>query len=195
MQFLALLKLAAHSFVPSNCKCNEHLPFFTFEMDTPKPVQDLLDSLSAYEELVQPKEGSTPVVIEILKYDRPTQPHTEMSYVPDLTQGEFQPLEDIDDELLQKLDLETIVAAAEESMKNISTQQYEQHTPKIFNAKDDPVSDSGLLAESSSATAFNHHVPPLLKLHKPKPVPAKIVPPHSAHHFLPPVSDSAVDDN
>ena len=54
-------------------------------MDTPKPVQDLLESLSAYVELIQPKEGVPPIVMEILEYDHPMQLHTETSYVPDLT--------------------------------------------------------------------------------------------------------------
>ncbi len=72
--------------------------------DTPKAIEDLLESLRNHTDLLEPKPGCAPEVSEILDYDRPMQPHTETSYVPDLTQGEFQPLEELSDDDLMCLD-------------------------------------------------------------------------------------------
>ena len=146
--------------------------------------------------------------MEILDYARPTQPHTETSYVLDLTQGEMQPLEEIDDETLQKMDLEAIIAQAEELTKPVSTQEVQAHQPVILNAKemDGVFHGNDLLEKSNSAS--NSAVPPLLKLHPcapPRPNPCKTIIPKIVpmekknvpvgQWFLPPIPDSAIDDH
>ena len=105
-------------------------------------------------------------------------------------------MEEIDDETLQKMDLEAIVAAAEQCTKDISTQQIQDHQPKILDAKQQDQGVDSELCEEKFGVTHHTQVPPLLKLHKPKAVEAKIVPaPHPVHYFLPPVPDSVVDDN
>ena len=89
--------------------------FFSIGMDefvssTPRPIAQLLDSLDP---VVQGAEGTVGKVVQFMDFSgQKTPPHTETSYVPDLTQGELQPLEDMDDDWLQKVDLEAIVAQA-----------------------------------------------------------------------------------
>ena len=133
-------------------------------------------------------------------------PHTVTPYVLDLTQGELQPLEEIDDETLQKMDLEAIIAQAEELTKPVSIQKVQAHQPVILNTKemDGVFYGNDLLEKSNSAS--NSAVPLLLKLHPhaiPRPNPCKtiipkIVPMEKKNvpvgwQFLPPVPDSAID--
>ncbi len=60
-------------------------------MDEPKQIMDLTDKLSEYTSCVEPVEG-TGKPFEFVEFNQKwTPPHTETSYVPDLTQGEFQP--------------------------------------------------------------------------------------------------------
>ncbi len=111
----------------------------------------------------------------------------ETSYVPDLTQGDFQPLEEADEEWLEKIDLEAIIKQAE-----ILT--------AMLAAPNTNMSQSSDTNNLENEKKFPNHIPSLLKLHTVKPVEpvaktkekkTKIVPPRT---FLPPVSDSQVDD-
>ncbi len=112
-------------------------------------------------------------------------PHTETSYIPDLTQGKFQPLEEADDEWLEKIDLEAIIKSVESmtAMVPVSQQEVTDHD------------DTLMMNMSSKEKTVQSYMLPLLKLHpavpKKKEVKAWIIPPCQ---FLPPVMDSQVDD-
>ncbi len=95
----------------------------------------MLDSLDPE---VVPASGSVPQVMEFMDFAGQKTPlHTETSYVPDLTQGEFQPLEDPDDEWLKKLDLEAIIAEAAHCTKqgNLSGTEVNVDCVKVMDAK------------------------------------------------------------
>ncbi len=133
--------------------------------DTPKPIVDLLDSLSRHDEIVADNivAPGLPLGLMLDFSDKQTQPLTETSYVLDLTQGELQPLEDLDEEELAKMDLDAIITAELDKLKELDSLK-------------------------TTMTMVKSHIPPLLKLHTPKP---------SAHPkervFLPPVSDEQVN--
>ncbi len=70
----------------------------------PKPVARLVESLHHYTDLVEQQPSFGTGEIEILDYPSAEMgPHTETLYVPDLMQGEFQPLEELDDEVLSQM--------------------------------------------------------------------------------------------
>ncbi len=77
-------------------------------------VRKLQERAQELEDLISVKDGSLPQPIEYLDFSNDcTQPHTETSYVLDLTQGKLQPLEYMDDDLLEKLDLDMIIAESQ----------------------------------------------------------------------------------
>ena len=104
----------------------------------------------------------------------------------------------MDDDWLQKVDLEAIIAQAAKVSKGTAGGDLNDspREVKILDAKqpEPNASDSEFqvpdLPEKKSASNLRSHVPPLLKLHPPKKIP--VLP---SCHFLPPVSDSDVDDN
>ena len=129
------------------------ISFASMDHDTPKPIVDLLELLSRHDELVaQNVVGEAIAMPEHLDFtNQQTQLHTETSYVLDLTQGELQPLEDLDEELLGKMDMDAIIAAELEKLND----------PQCYP---NPVKqDCGKKVMS--------HVPSLLKLHTAKPAP------------------------
>ncbi len=76
------------------------------DADTPRPVAQLLESLHQYTDGIEPDLSKPAIPIDFVDYSNDkTLPHTETSYVPDLNQGEFQPLEEADKEWLEKIDL------------------------------------------------------------------------------------------
>ncbi len=72
--------------------------------DKEKSLHECVLELKEY---VQPKDGQEGIPVDFVDYSnqfwRPVR-QTETSYVPDLTQGKLQPLEDIDDETKEQLD-------------------------------------------------------------------------------------------
>ena len=71
------------------------------DSDLPKPISKLLDSLCDHTDLVEPKEGSVGEPIQFVEFNQGyVSKATETSYVPDLVPGQFQLLEEIDDEAL-----------------------------------------------------------------------------------------------
>ncbi len=160
---------------------------------------------SELEDQITVKPGSKPIGIEYLDYsnDKP-RPETEISYVPDLMQGHLQPLEYIDDETLQHLDLEAIIA---------ESQCQEQPNPNEGNSS--PILTESQEVCDSVKVHQKSMPPPLLKLYKPTLAPAPtnqvnfaskpVIPPvkpilkpvfiKPASRFLPPVTDQEVDNN
>ncbi len=86
-------------------------------------------------DLIEPKESAVGIVAPILEFDTSTQPHTETSYVPDLIPGEFQPLEECEEDWLQKLDLEAIVKEAESLMQAGGEQQHPELHVELLQEK------------------------------------------------------------
>ncbi len=159
--------------------------------DLPKPVADLVVSLHDHTDRVEVPQDQTGQISGFIEFNQNYVPHqTETLYVPDLVPGQFQPLEEINDETLRLLDIDAMIAA--ESVEKqaldlgliLSTQQSEQL-------------DQNSQSLQSMQKMDCSDQPALLKLHKPvaKPVKKsaskKIVP---SKQFLPPVSDDAVDN-
>ncbi len=60
------------------------------EVQELKQIWDLIESLRRHDEILEPKEGSKPEIVEYMDYGlNPTQPHMETSYIPDLVASEF----------------------------------------------------------------------------------------------------------
>ena len=84
-------------------------------------------------------------------------PHTETLYVPDLTQGEFQPLEELDDEVLSQMDLNTIISKELGKLND-----YEQQANVHGNTQTPPKIE----LSPKKTSPRSQQAPPLLKLHK-----------------------------
>ena len=133
---------------------------FSFIIDpdsnTPQPIAHLLDSLREYTDYIQPDVSKLAIPIDFVDYSNVKMlPHTETSYIPDLTQGEFQPLEEADDEWLEKIDLEAIIKSVESMTVTVPVSQQEVTDHN----------DTLMMNMSSKEKTVQSHVLPLLKLH------------------------------
>ena len=153
-------------------------------------VRKLQERAQELENLISVKEGSVPQPIKYLDFSNDCmQPHTDSSYIPDLTQGELQPLEYIDDDLLEKLDLDAIIAESqwvENEKKQTASQDCAVVKPVLTVPNSQP-----MVSSTQFESKLWQNAPPPLQLYPIQPVhkstQPKIVP--STGHFLPPVSD------
>ena len=146
-------------------------------------IEGLHHCVLELEEYVKPVDGVVAIPVDFVDYSHQSpQRLTETNYVPDLTQGELQPLEVISDDSLDWLDIDALIAVNEKKEQ----EKCAPKSPDLFDSQD-CVPDKGKGLDCNL-------VPLLLKLHHPIPSAQANVAP-TTQHFLPPVSDAEVDNN